>query len=231
MNYCSQFLLSLEICLVKFFTTHLLSVFTWCSPSVTEASSICRFIFPLDVRINKRFLQSISGHVGLYFLYGFLQLFWLHLCYSVVEKWTSHPPSFLQCVLIHVTYAVCYTHVIFVYTDSKQDSSLDQISSYTQSHCRVPRHLGGLAAPIAPHFPPPLPLAQSGFFNEDWPRCVWSCCQLSALRPLSLMPIQQSPQPLQLLPPPPWVQYGFKAKTLLGGCLVSKLKMWRRGTI
>lgn len=89
--------------------------------------------------------------------------------------------------------------------------------------------VGGLTAPIAPHFPPPLPIAQSGFFNEDWPRCVWSCCQLSTPRPLSLMPIQQSPQPLQLLPPPPWVQYEFKAKTLLCGCLVSTLKMWRRG--
>lgn len=40
------------------------------------------------------------------------------------------------------------------------------------------------------------------------------------------------PQPLQLLPPLPWVQYGSKAKPLLGSCLISKqvwLKLWGKG--
>lgn len=61
--------------------------------------------------------------------------------------------------------------------------------SHINKHWCVSRHLG-----------PRAPTPQPGLFNEDWPLCVWSCCQPTAPRPLSLMPIQQSPQPLRLLP-------------------------------
>lgn len=77
--------------------------------------------------------------------------------------------------------------------------------------------------PAAPN-PPKL-----GFLNENGPLCVWSWCQPCGPSASCLF---NNSAASPVTPPLPWVQYGSKAKALMGSCSISKqvwLKLWGEG--